>query len=78
VSEILTTRARIAALTRSRPPDDPELVKARRKLRGLRLAEMTAEVLNGWPPLTEQQIENVVAILHAGAGAANGVDHEVA
>lgn len=30
-------RARVASLTRSRTPDDPELVKARRNLKSIRL-----------------------------------------
>jgi hypothetical protein len=65
-------RARIAALRRGirageRSADDPALTEAYRNLRAGRLAEHTAKIVGGWPPLTEAQIEDVIAILRAGA-----------
>jgi hypothetical protein len=59
-------RARVASLTRSREPDDPDLVAARQNLRAERLAEHVARVLNELPPLTDQQIERVAALLRTG------------
>ncbi|MGO9382398.1 MAG: hypothetical protein ACLP4W_09945 [Mycobacterium sp.] len=60
-------RARIAALSRDRDPDDPELVEARRSLRASRLEEHVAKVVDGWPPLTDEQLDNVAALLRAGS-----------
>jgi hypothetical protein len=70
-------RARIAALKRGirageRPANDPALTEAYRNLRALRLEEHVAEILAGWPRLTDSQIYNVVAILRAGQGAQDG------
>jgi hypothetical protein len=65
-------RARIAALSRDRQPHDPELVEARRTLRGIRLEERVSEVLAGWPPLTDEQLDRVAALLRAGS---RGGDH---
>jgi hypothetical protein len=67
-------RARIAALKRGirageRPADDPELTEAYRNLRAGRLAEHVEKIVAGWPKLTDQQVENVVGILRAGAKA---------
>jgi hypothetical protein len=66
VSDILHERARIGALSRSRTDDDPELVEARRNLAALRLTEHVEKIIADWPPLTDTQIDNVVAILRAG------------
>ena len=60
-------RARIAALSRDRRPDDPELVDARRSLRAARLEERVNEMLAGWPPLTDEQLDRVAALLRAGS-----------
>lgn len=59
-------RARIAGLTRSRAADDPELIEARRRLRGERLAEHVAKVVAGMPPLTDAQCERIAGLLLAG------------
>ena len=63
-------RARIAGLTRSRTPDDPDLVEARRRLRAERLAEHVEKVLAELPPLTDEQCQRIVALLTAPGGAA--------
>ncbi|HTY35127.1 hypothetical protein [Mycobacterium sp.] len=65
-------RARIAALKRGirageRPADDPALTEAYRNLRAERLAEHVATVVAGFPKLTDEQLNRVAAILHAGA-----------
>jgi hypothetical protein len=63
-------RARIAALSRDRAPNDPDLVEARRDLRAQRLHEHVDKVLAGWPPLTDDQCRRVAALLTAGGAGA--------
>jgi hypothetical protein len=59
-------RAKIAALTRRRPPDHPDVVEARRSLRAERLAAKITETVAGWPPLTEQQKASLAILLLGG------------
>jgi hypothetical protein len=59
-------RARLAFLTRSREPDDPDLVEARRNLRAERLAEHVRKVVAGAPKLTPEQRDRIAAILRGG------------
>jgi hypothetical protein len=59
-------RARIAALSRDRAPDDPEIVEARRSLRAQRLQEHVKKVIDGWPKLTDAQLDDVAALLRVG------------
>lgn len=49
-------RARIAALSRSREPDDPDLAAARRRLRVERLADSIEKSVAAWPPFTDDDI----------------------
>jgi hypothetical protein len=63
-------RARIAALSRDRQSDDPELVGARRDLRATRLEDHVARVLAEAPPLSDEQRERIAVVLRAGRGAA--------
>lgn len=62
-------RGKIAAFSRSRQPDDPELVEARRNLRALRLQDHVERVLAQAPPLTDEQCERIAALLRAGGAA---------
>lgn len=62
-------RARIASLTRSRQPDDPELVDARRNLAALRLEECVRKTVADAPPLTAEQRDRIAAILRGGGSA---------
>ncbi len=62
-------RARIAALSRSRTPDDPELLEARRNLRAARLHDHVAKVVAEAPPLTDEQRARIAALLQAGGAA---------
>jgi hypothetical protein len=57
-----TPRARKAALTRSRRPDDPDLVDADRDLRAAQLARHIQRVVDGAPPLTEEQVDRLTAL----------------
>lgn len=66
-AERLHYRGRIASLTRSRTPDDPELIDARRCLKAATLAEHIERVLRGTPPLTQTQRYELAALLQGGA-----------
>jgi hypothetical protein len=70
------TRARLAALTRSRPPDDPELLQLRAQLKAERepilrdkqaeqLAAAIAKLVAKAPPLTDEQVAHLGAIVNA-------------
>ncbi|OCB25013.1 hypothetical protein A5674_22185 [Mycobacterium malmoense] len=66
MSTVNHERARIASLTRSRQPDDPELVAARQNLKALRLEEHVRRVVAEAPPLTDEQRDRIAAILRSG------------
>ncbi len=63
-------RARIAALTRDRAPDDPELVCAHDEFKTQRLADHVDRVLADWPPLSDVQLDRIAALLRAGSRGA--------
>jgi hypothetical protein len=60
-------RARVASLSRSRTPDDPALVAARRNLHVERLADYIERVVSAAPPLNEAQKARLTALLGGGA-----------
>lgn len=68
MSSKLSQRGRVAALSRSRQPDDPELVEARRDLAVLSLEEHIRRVVAEAPPLTDEQRDRIAALLRAGGG----------
>lgn len=59
-------RGRVAALSRSRSADDPELIAARQNLKTERLADHIAKVVGEAPPLTEQQRDRLAGLLRSG------------
>jgi len=63
-------RARVASLSRSRTPDDPDLVNARRNLKAERLADYIARVVDAAPPLTPAQRDRLALLLRPGGDAA--------
>ena len=65
-----TPRARIAALSRSRATDDPDLIEARRDLHAARLAEHITRVVDAAPPLTDEQRDRLAVLLRPSGGAA--------
>lgn len=60
-------RARVASLTRSRTPDDPDLVTARQNLKAARLEAYVERVVAEAPPLTPAQIDKIVTVLRGAA-----------
>lgn len=62
-------RARVAALSRSRPVNDPDLVHARQSLRANRLEAYVARVVAEAPALTPEQLDRVAVLLRPGGGA---------
>lgn len=61
-------RARVAALTRSRSEDDPDLIDARRALKAARLEEYIRATVDAAPPLTEAQRTHLAGIIRGGSG----------
>lgn len=56
-------RARVASLSRSRTPDDPDLERARRDLRAARLEEYIRRTVDAAPPLSVEQKDRLAALL---------------
>ena len=59
-------RARIAALTRSRTSDDPDLEDARRNLRAARLEDYIRTTVDAAPPLSADQRDRLALLLRGG------------
>lgn len=59
-------RARVAALSRDRQPDDPDLIAARRNMRAAKLADHIRRVVDEAPPLTDDQRADLAALLRGG------------
>jgi hypothetical protein len=59
-------RSKKAALSRSRPADDPELVEAGENLARARLERAIERALESAPPLTDEQVHRIAALLHRG------------
>ena len=66
MSDVLIERARVASLSRSRHPDDGELIKARQNLTALSLQQHIKRVLAQAPPLTADQLDAIANLLRAG------------
>lgn len=63
-------RARIGALSRSRTPDDPDLIDARRNLAYIRAEDYINELVSAAPPLTDDQRNRLASLLSAGGATA--------
>lgn len=63
-------RARVAALSRSRTPEDPDLLDARRGLRYERAADYISELVSSAPPLTDEQRNRLASLLTSRVSAA--------
>lgn len=71
MSVLYEKRARVAALTRSRTTDDPELVTARRDLAAERLASYIRTTVDAAPPLTNEQRQRLANLLGGGGQLAS-------
>lgn len=60
-------RARVASLSRSRTPDDPVLVAARRDLRAARAEDYIKALVDSAPPLTDEQVSRLTLLLRGGS-----------
>lgn len=67
MSTPLQLRGRVAALTRSRSHDDPELVESRQLLAAAKLEQYIAQVVADAPPLTPAQRDRLSLLLRGGA-----------
>lgn len=67
MSAVTIGRGRVAALSRSRKPDDPELVDERRNLAAEVIAQHVAKVVAKAPPLTTEQRDRIATLLRGGA-----------
>jgi hypothetical protein len=63
-------RARVAALSRDRKPNDPDLLAAKRDLAESRAEEYIKKVVAQAPALTEDQRSRLAALLRNGGEAA--------
>lgn len=59
-------RARVAALSRSRTPDDPELINARRDLKAARLEDQIRATLADDPAPSDEQRDHLAALIRQG------------
>lgn len=59
-------RAKVAALSRDRRPDDPELIEARGNLRAAMLHRQVAQALTADPPLTDDARQDLAELLTGG------------
>jgi len=66
-------RARVAALTRSRAADDPDLLRARRDLAAARLDDYIRKTVAAAPPLSGDQ-RNRLTLLLSGTPASSPED----
>ncbi len=69
MSALMTHRGRVAALSRSRLTDDPELVSERQKLAAARLEAHICKAVAAAPPL-DQATRDRLAVLLRGSDAA--------
>jgi len=63
-------RARVAALSRDRTPDDPDLLAAKRDLRASRAEENIKRIVAEAPALSADQRSRIAAALLRGAEVA--------
>lgn len=67
---LYSKRAKVAALSRSRTKDDPELLTAKQDLAASKLAQYVERVVAEAPPLTTEQSDRIAALLRPAGGGA--------
>lgn len=65
--DVLTERARVASLTRSRRTGDPELIQARRNLTEAKIEQAIQKAIAEAPPLTDIQRKRLADLLRVGS-----------
>lgn len=65
-----TERAKVAALSRDRAPNDPKLTEAKNRLRVLTFEDRVRSLVENAPPLTAEQMDRIAALFKIGGGAA--------
>lgn len=68
MSSVTSERARIAALSRSRTSEDPDLVQARQNLKALRLEQYVRKAVNEAPSITDEQADRIAGLLRPAKG----------
>lgn len=63
-------RARVAALSRDHDDAEPVMIEARQNLAVARLEQHAHDLVAAFPPLTDDQVASVVAILRTSGGGA--------
>ena len=63
MSDILSERGRLAALSRSRSDDDPELLGTKQRLAAAKIEAYVERVVANAPPLTAEQCARVTELL---------------
>lgn len=66
---VASARGSVAALSRSRSADDPELVEARNRLAAANIEDYVSRVVRDAPPLTPEQRDRIAALLAPVVGA---------
>ena len=67
-------RARVAALSRDRAANDPDLLDARRDLRAARLEEYIKSTVDAAPAFTDAQRDRLALLLHRPSAGQVGKD----
>jgi hypothetical protein len=62
-------RARVAALSRDRKPDDPDLLAAKRDLQASRAEEYIKRLVAEAPAFTAEQRSRIAVLLQSGGGS---------
>lgn len=64
---VSTAKAKVAGLSRSRTPDDPEFLAARRELAAAKLEAYVRSVVDAAPPLSPEQADRIATLLRSTA-----------
>jgi hypothetical protein len=65
-AEVRAARGNLASKCAKYPADHPEVVEARRTLVAANLADHIERIVNGFPPLTNEQLNRCAALFQAG------------
>ena len=65
---ISTAKAKVAALSRTRTPDDPEFIEARQNLAAANIAAYIERQVKAAPPLSDAQLDRITILLRPPGG----------